>query len=885
MKRFLSIILSTIILIPILCSVVFAASDYNSYRAEVDKLNGMDIPTQKQAHRMENSSGICNVVAATQLLNRRVAYDLGNNYNSLSNISLSSVITQCGNTVHQVDVVKSGSNRIWYSYSGNGTVEWYNYSYTMPNGFKYAIKLAKKSQIKGDFNEYLTNLLMEHPEGVHYRTPKGSGGHCIVITDFIKNGSGYTFYAIDGTDYRNYGEEREEWTKTSTVWHNGAIDLYNDMDYIAYIDVDNSQIHNCPTELTKENYATLNGVLGACRGCGKAYNWQATFQKTTTQVYELKNSNKNDKVKVRSAPYEDATERSNRVNKNFTVVGTVTNAYGNKWYVVDYQDDVKKMCYTAYVYCKNIDDKYVMTSSTAEAKKYDSGNTVTKSHTHDYNFNNGQCYCGAVKSSSLQNNSESTLKINLTRYPVQHTQGNNFGLRGTISSNYKIKKIYGYIKQNGNIIQSTEDTPNVKSVNVKEQRLNNNLVFETLGAGNYILEVQTVDASGNGITVTKNFSVVGQSAKAESNLSINLDKYPVTLNAGSGFGLRGSVTSNYNIAAVKGYVVNSNGSTVLSSKDTPNSTYMDIRYANLNNDLVFNNLGAGNYVMRVVATDNSGRTVEVSKNFTVVSNSVNSNSDLSINLNKYPVSLELGSSYGLRGSITSNYNISVVKGYVYNSNGQTVLSSVDYPNSTYMDIRPARLNEDLIFNNLTTGNYTMKVVAVDASGRTVEATKNFTVKSKAAYVDNSPNGNGVTGTVVIPSSWDNLSIRTGPSTNYQIIGSMNNGAKCTVYPNKTINGWYYVNYNGIWGYASGRQINLNSSNSASVNTRSGIVNIPSSWDDLSIRTGPSTNYQIVGGMPQGARCTVYSDKAQNGWYYVEYNGVQGYAAGNRINLQ
>ena len=81
MKRFLSIILSTIILIPILCSVVFAASYYNSYRAEVDKLNGMDIPTQKQAHRMENSSGICNVVAATQLLNRRVAYDLGNNYN------------------------------------------------------------------------------------------------------------------------------------------------------------------------------------------------------------------------------------------------------------------------------------------------------------------------------------------------------------------------------------------------------------------------------------------------------------------------------------------------------------------------------------------------------------------------------------------------------------------------------------------------------------------------------------------------------------------------------------------------------------------------------------------------------------------------------------
>lgn len=887
MKKLLSIILATIISLSTLCNVAFATGDYNSYRAEVDKLNGMDIPTQKQAHRMENSSGICNVVAATQLLNRRVAYDLGNNYNSSSNISLSSVITQCGNTVHQVDVVKSGSNRIWYSYSGNGTVQWYNYSYTMPNGFKYAIKLVKKSQIKGDFNEYLTNLLMQHPEGVHYRTPKGSGGHCIVITDFVKNGSSYTYYAIDGTDYRNNGEEREEWTKTSTVWHNGAKDLYNDMDYIAYIDVANSQIHTCPDNLTKENYATLNGVLGACRGCGKAYNWQATFQKTTTQVYELKNSNKNDKVIVRSAPYEDAKELSNRVNKKFTVVGTVTNAYGNKWYVVDYQDDVKKMCYTAYVYGKNIDDKYVMTSSTAEAKKYDSGNTSTKKHTHNYNYDNGRCYCGEQKQVAQQTYDESTLKINLTQYPSQHTQGNNFGLRGTISSNYKIKKIYGYIKQNGNVIQSTEDTPNSKSVDVKKQNLNNNLIFDRLSPGNYTLEVQAVDASGNSIRVSKDFTVVGEVVRAESTLSINLEKYPVTLNAGSGFGLRGSVNSNYDISVVRGYVINSNGQTVLSSKDTPYSSSLNIKSARLNNDLVFNNLSAGNYTLKVVATDSSGRTVEVSKGFSVVSPQKSNNSTLSINLEKYPVTLKVGSSYGLRGSITSNYNISVVRGYVTNSSGQTVLSSKDTPNSTYMDIKPSNLNWDLVFNNLSAGSYTMKVVAVDASGRTVEATKNFTVKAKEVYVDNSPNGNGVTGTVNIPSSWDNLSIRSGPSTNYQIVGSMNNGAKCTVYPNKTNNGWYYVNYNGIWGYASGNQINLNtsSSNTQTQNTRVGIVNIPSSWDNLSIRSGPSTNYQIVGSMNQGVRCTVYPDKTSNGWYYVEYNGVRGYASGKQINLQ
>lgn len=640
--------------------------------------------------------------------------------------------------------------------------------------------------------------------------------------------------------------------------------------------------HICTKYETYTNGKTK--ILGACKECHKAFNWHETFRRLS-ETYELQT--KNYKVKIYKSPYEDAKcISSSKVIKNISVVGTLTNAYGSQWYAIayNYQDDTDKQCYsTAYVYGKNIENNYRQSSSNTTPIEYGSANTSEQEHTHNYNYNNGMCYCGAVKATSQQTNAASTLKINLTKYPVQHTQGNNFGLRGTISSNYKIKKIYGYIKQNGNVIQCTEDSPNAKSVDVRDKNLNNNLVFETLGAGNYTLEVYAVDASGNGITVTKNFTVVGQTVKAESTLSINLDKYPVTLNAGSGFGLRGSITSNYNIALVKGYVINSSGQTILSSKDTPNSTSMDIRYANLNDDLVFNNLGAGNYTMKVVATDNSGRTVEVSKGFSVISNTSSNNSTLAINLQKYPVTLDVGSSYGLRGSITSNYNISVVRGYVINSNGQTVLSSKDTPNSTYMDIKPAHLNADLIFNNLSAGNYTMRVVAVDASGRTVEATKNFTVKAKDVYVDNSPNGNGVTGTVAIPSSWENLSIRSGPSTNYQIVGSMNNGAKCTVYPNKTSNGWYYVNYNGIWGYASGNQINLN--NSSNANTRTGIVNIPSSWTDLSIRTGPSTNYQIVGGMPHGARCTVYPDKASNGWYYVEYNGVSGYAAGNRINLQ
>ncbi len=912
MKRFLSIVLATIISFSALGSVAFAASDYNSYRTEVDNLNKLSVPLQGQSYRVvkngnsykskSTNPGICNIVAATQLLNRRLAYDSGSSVSSSNAFTMSDVISACGNTVTAagVDFNHTGKNNKkyygnGYEYDGNGTSQWYNYTFTAKNGNRYSfVHVSKPTMTQSgidtekEFNEYLASILLEHPEGVHYR----GQGHCIVFTDFVKNGDNYTFYAIDGVDELYNCLGRQEVTKTWQYKYNGAKNFYASMSnsvdgYIAYIDAPQNTRHTCTKYETYKNGSTK--VLGACKECHKAYNWQDTFSRVSNQTASLKSSKKNYKISVYNAPYEDATKTTakNAISK-FAIVGTVKNAYGNEWYAIDYPDDAKKVCHTAYIYKSTLTDNYdIVTTTVQEAKKYDSANVSTKKHTHNYNYDNGRCYCGEQKQVAQQTYDESTLKINLTQYPSQHTQGNNFGLRGTISSNYKIKKIYGYIKQNGTVLQSTEDTPNAKSVDVKKQNLNNNLIFDRLSPGNYTLEVQAVDASGNSIRVSKNFTVVGEVVRAESTLSINLEKYPVSLNAGSSFGLRGSVNSNYDISVVRGYVINSNGQTVLSSKDTPYSSSLNIKSARLNNDLIFNNLSAGNYTLKVVATDSSGRTVEVSKGFRVVSPQKNNNSSLSINLEKYPVTLKVGSSYGLRGSITSNYNISVVRGYVTNSSGKTVLSSKDTPNSTYMDIKPSNLNWDLVFNNLSAGSYTMKVVAVDASGRTVEATKNFTVKAKEAYVDNSPNGNGVTGTVSIPSSWDNLSIRSGPSTSYQIVGSMNNGVKCTVYPNKTSNGWYYVNYNGIWGYASGNQINLNtsSSNTQTQNTRVGIVNIPSSWDNLSIRSGPSTNYQIVGSMNQGARCTVYPDKTSNGWYYVEYNGVRGYASGKQINLQ
>jgi uncharacterized repeat protein (TIGR02543 family) len=92
---------------------------------------------------------------------------------------------------------------------------------------------------------------------------------------------------------------------------------------------------------------------------------------------------------------------------------------------------------------------------------------------------------------------------------------------------------------------------------------------------------------------------------------------------------------------------------------------------------------------------------------------------LSISGAVYPSgTLTSGSSFGLRGIISSGYKLTNVSAYVYDIYGNAKLSYSVNPGATSYDIQTGGLNSAFSFGKLSDGSYTYVVRATDASGTT-----------------------------------------------------------------------------------------------------------------------------------------------------------------------
>lgn len=109
---------------------------------------------------------------------------------------------------------------------------------------------------------------------------------------------------------------------------------------------------------------------------------------------------------------------------------------------------------------------------------------------------------------------------------------------------------------------------------------------------------------------------------------------------------------------------------------------------------------------------------------------------MAISLASYPSGTRSqGTSYPLSGSITSNYNITSVTGSVVNTAGQTVLNYTENTNTKNYTIRRGKVDMNLKFSALEPGTYTLRIDAVDSSGKKQNWTSApFTVQGATSSV-------------------------------------------------------------------------------------------------------------------------------------------------------
>ncbi|MFJ8268028.1 SH3 domain-containing protein [Peribacillus asahii] len=142
-----------------------------------------------------------------------------------------------------------------------------------------------------------------------------------------------------------------------------------------------------------------------------------------------------------------------------------------------------------------------------------------------------------------------------------------------------------------------------------------------------------------------------------------------------------------------------------------------------------------------------------------------------------------------------------------------------------------------------------------------------------------------TSTAVVNTNSSNLNVREKASTTSPRVGSLQKGAKVTVYSNTT-SGWSQILHNKKRAYVLTKYLEFNqtsttklSTTSIKKSTQTGTV----TGSSLNIRTGAGTNYKIIGSLKRGTKVTVYST-TKNGWSEIKYQNKKAYVATQYLKM-
>ena len=595
---------------PTIAGTPATISEYDAYRLEVEKLNNNALKNTEQLHRLDKNykkiagTGMCNLCSLETLLNRRVAYEFGDYSNPFDDYDMFKAVgvRDLGNGIHEYAKGKHG----YYLSGAIGRAQGDDKRYEYSNTVTYKPVLLGNTEVTKRINEtgmtgldaqyeVISDLLRDHPEGIWLRAEYHE--HAIVVTDYVMENGKIQLYAIDPVNVRD--------------------------------------------------------------GIGR---------KPIEELYFYKNNYKDGII-------SDISQGKYRIN---------------------------------IAYLEQVGD------STAP---------------HPY----------TPRPSS--ENSKPTLIITGQNTPETLKEGSNFGLRGTVKTDCGvITSVYGEITDlSGSVVQSGQHNPN-KTTDDLRYSINNDLSFGQLSAGSYVYRVRATAKNGAEETtqtlIECQFQVQGESsvpttpaptehvADQKPTIWLSGEKLPADMQQGSNFGLRGTVSTDYGVITyLSGSLVDVAGNEVQSGHYYPNTSSVDLRYT-INNDLLFGNLPAGEYIYRVDATAQNGNE-QTSQNLIWHSFQVTEPVQtpppeptvparapvLSVSGHNLPDRQKVGQNFGIRGTVSTDCGtITELYGAIWDSSGNVVCSGWYNPYSTTVDLRTT-INNDLVFGTLGAGSYTYYVQA------------------------------------------------------------------------------------------------------------------------------------------------------------------------------
>ncbi len=118
-----------------------------------------------------------------------------------------------------------------------------------------------------------------------------------------------------------------------------------------------------------------------------------------------------------------------------------------------------------------------------------------------------------------------------------------------------------------------------------------------------------------------------------------------------------------------------------------------------------------------------------------------------------------------------------------------------------------------------------------------------------------------------------LNVREEGHTNAKVLGTIPAGADFEIkWVDSRYIGWYYVNYNGLEGLVSSDYVK-----------KYDIATTKNVSSTLNVRAEGNTNSKVLGTIPAGAIFYIkWVDSDYIGWYYINYNGLEGLVSSDYV---